>query len=248
MERVEFENSRGLTLLGDYFEADSDAGIVMAHGFTGDRTEWGYFDQVANYLNESGYNVLKFDFAGSGESEDEPISISSQVEDLATAVEYMISRGIDSIGLYGHSQGGLVALKNHALADTMVLTSPVTSSSANYGEKRLSEDQKEELESKGMWTVERKKGPRDKYVIDGGIVDEKESIDQNKILEDVTEPVLIIHGDKDEVVPLEHSRKAAEKLEVSELIEIKGLDHGYNDYIKRIAEESEKWFQKHMPS
>lgn len=82
MERVEFENSRGLTLVGDYLQADSDAGIVMAHGFTGDRTEWDYFDQVAEYLNDSGYNVLKFDFSGSGESDDEPITIGNQVEDL----------------------------------------------------------------------------------------------------------------------------------------------------------------------
>jgi pimeloyl-ACP methyl ester carboxylesterase len=247
MEKVKFENDRGLTLVGDYLEADSDAGIVMAHGFTGDRTEWGYFDQVAEHLNDSGYNVLRFDFSGSGESDDEPISIENQVQDLRSAIDYLESRGIERIGLFGHSQGGLVSLKNHDLADVLVLTSPVTSSSANYGKVRLNSSQREELEEKGVWTVEQEKGPRRKYVVDGSIIEEKQSIDQFQLLEDVKEPVKIIHGDQDEVVPLENSKKAIEILERSDLRVVEGLDHGYNERIELIAEEAENWFKEHMP-
>jgi pimeloyl-ACP methyl ester carboxylesterase len=247
VERVEFENSRGLKLVGDYLEADSDAGIVMAHGFTGDRTEWGYFNHVAEYLNDSGYNVLRFDFSGSGESDNEPIAIGNQVEDLKSAIEYIESRGVERLGLYGHSQGGLVSLRNHDLADVLVLTSPVTNSLANYGEKKLTESQREELERKGKWTVTREKGPRNEYVIDGSIIEEKESINQNELLEEIEEPVKIIHGDQDEVVPLEHSKDAVDMLETSELKVVEGLNHGYNEKIGQIAEEAEKWFQKHMP-
>ena len=62
------------------------------------------------------------------------------------------------------------------------------------------------------------------------------------------EPVKIIHGDQDEVVPMEHSKDAAEILGTSKLKVVEGLDHGYNEKIDRISEEAEKWFQKHMPS
>lgn len=248
MERVEFENSRGLTLVGDYLEADSDAGIVMAHGFTGDRTEWGYFDQVAEYLNDSGYNVLKFDFAGSGESDDEPIAIGNQVEDLKSAIDYIESRGVERLGLYGHSQGGLVSLRNHDLADVLVLASPVTNSLANYGDEKLSDSEQRELDENGFWTVTREKGPRNEYVIDESIIDEKQSINQRELLKDVNEPTLIIHGDQDEIVPIEHSRQAVEILENSDFKSIQGLDHGYNEKLGEIAKEAEKWFQENMPS
>lgn len=124
----------------------------------------------------------------------------------------------------------------------------MTNSLANYGDEKLIDSQREELEREGLWTVNREKGPRNEYVIDGSIIEEKESINQSELLENIEEPVKIIHGDQDDVVPLKHSKDAADMLETSELKAVEGLNHGYNEKIGQIAEEAEKWFQKHMPS
>ena len=248
MEKVKFENERGLELLGNYWEAESDAGIVMSHGFTGDKTEWGYFDRVAEELNEAGYNVLAFDFSGSGESDDEPLRIDNQVQDLKSAIEYFESRDIDRVGLYGHSQGGLVSLRNYDEdIETIFLTSPVTDSMPNYRQIRLDEKQREEVEEKGYWIKEREKGPRDQIVIDEEIIEEKESINQSELLEGIECPINIVHGNKDEVVPLESSESAVEKLETGELTTIQGLDHGYNEHIDRVARNAVEWFEENMP-
>ena len=249
MDEVKFENFRGLELVGNYWEADSDAGIVMSHGFTGDKTEWGYFDRVAEELNEAGYNVLAFDFAGSGESDDEPLRIDKQVEDLECAIEYLESREIDKIGLYGHSQGGLVSLQNYneSIA-TIFLTSPVTDSMPDYRRMRLDEQQREEVREKGYWIKEREKGPREKIVIDEEIIEEKESVKQSQLLSDVNCPVKIVHGNEDEVVPLESSQSAVERLEESELRVIEGLDHSYDDKLDEVAEEAVNWFERNMPA
>ncbi len=71
----------------------------MAHGLTGDKSEHGYFDRVAEELNQVGYNVLTFDFTGRGESEGETIRIRGQIEDLETAISYLESKYVDRMGL-----------------------------------------------------------------------------------------------------------------------------------------------------
>ena len=248
MEKIKFENERGLELVGNYWEAESDAGIVMSHGFTGDKTEWGYFDRVAEKLNEAGYNVLAFDFSGSGESDDEPLRIDNQVEDLHSAIDYLETRDIDRIGLYGHSQGGLVSLRNYSEnIETMFLTSPVTDSMPDYRQMRLDEQQREEVGEKGYWVKKLEKGPRDQIVIDEDIIEEKESVEQSELLSDVEYPVKIVHGSEDDIVPLESSRKAVEQLENSELTVIEGLDHGYDQHIDRVARNAVEWFEENMP-
>lgn len=248
MEKVKFENDRGLELVGNYWSADSEAGIVMSHGFTGDKTEWGYFDTVAEELNEAGYNVIAFDFAGSGESDDEPLRIDSQVNDLGTAIDYLESQNVERVGLYGHSQGGLVSLRNYSPdIETMFLSSPVTDSMPDYRQLRLDAEQREEVEEKGYWIKTREKGPRDEIVIDEEIIEEKESVNQDQLLDDVKCSVMIVHGDKDGIVPLESSIRAVENLEDAQLRVIEGLDHGYDEFMDEVAKYAVEWFEENIP-
>jgi len=250
-EKIEFKTPRDsgedLEIVGNYWEAESNAGIVMAHGYTGDKSEWGYFDHIAEELNKAGYNVLAFDFAGSGESGDEPLRIDRQVHDLGVAKEYLESRNVDRVGLYGHSQGGLVCLRNSDDIEAMFLTSPVTDSLADYANDRLTDKQQKELEENGYWTKRREKGVRDTYVIDEEIIKQKENLDQDKLLSDVGCPVRIIHGTEDEVVPIQASRRAVQKLENADIREIDGLTHSYDIKLDEIANYAVEFFEEEMP-
>ena len=250
-EKVEFETPREdgyLTLVGNYWDADSDAGIVMSHGFTGDKSEWGYFDRIAEDLNEAGYNVLAFDFAGSGESDDEALRVDRQVEDLGTAIDYLMSRGVERIGLYGHSQGGLVSLRNfNENIDSIFLASPVTDSFANYADVRLTPRQRKELEEEEKYTKYRDKGVRQEIVVDKEVITQKESLDQKALISDINCPVKIVHGKDDEVVPIESSKKAADILETGDLVEVAGLDHGYNEKLDEVSREAVEFFTENLP-
>jgi acetyl esterase/lipase len=68
---------------------------------------------------------------------------------------------------------------------------------------------------------------------------------------DKAAPSLMIHGDKDELVPIEHSQKLhaalQERKAVSELLTIEGAAHGYSaEHNKRVIPAMVGWFEKHL--
>jgi acetyl esterase/lipase len=84
--------------------------------------------------------------------------------------------------------------------------------------------------------------------------DEKKAPDYSPLLHvsDKTAPVLLIHGDKDELVPVEHSRKmraALEKAKVAnKLVVVEGAGHGFSptqnqDVVRPALLE---WFETHL--
>ncbi|MFM7975062.1 MAG: alpha/beta hydrolase family protein [Pirellula sp.] len=67
----------------------------------------------------------------------------------------------------------------------------------------------------------------------------------------VDAPTLLVHGDKDDLVPISHSENIKEAFEKSsvpcELVVIKGAAHGFNDDGNRVMFESMRdWFKKHL--
>lgn len=249
MEKVKFENSRGKELVGNYWRADSDVGVVMSHGFTGNKEEWGKFTEVAEELNSEGFYVLTFDFSGCGESEDDKITVDKEVDDLNSAIDFIQSKGVEKLGLFGLSQGGWVTLETYKERkeeiSCLVLLAPLTGRIPSYREQKFSEKQREELQEKGYTIRTREKGKRDKFEIPAKLIDKKENLDQDALLEGVECPVLFIHGTEDETVPIEHSRKAVEKLRNGELIEIQD-DHYWERSTSEVAEDAVKWFKEYL--
>ena len=60
-------------------------------------------------------------------------------------------------------------------------------------------------------------------------------------------PVKIIHGTEDKVVPIESSKRAAEKLQNGEIVEIKGLEHGYDKKLDEVEENAFEFFLGRIP-
>jgi fermentation-respiration switch protein FrsA (DUF1100 family) len=91
--------------------------VVLAHGFTGEKTEHHkIFVLCARLLAENGIASLRFDFRFSGDSEGnfENTTISSQISDFKEALRYVSRRNrIDKkrIGTLGLSMGSVVAFE-----------------------------------------------------------------------------------------------------------------------------------------
>ena len=243
------KNSRGLTLVGNFFPAESQAVIIMAHGFTSDKSATGRFDRLAKSFNASGYNVLAFDFGGCGESDDDILVLEHQLEDLKTAIAFVWSKGLRTIGLYGHSLGGLICLKSYSeVVRTMVLSGALTDRISYDWSQYYPQEQLLSLQQDGYLTTVDRTGKTRR--ISQQMLDAFEQIEQRELVKNVGCPVLLIHGnnDEEEQLLLERSRRAVNLLPSDSRLEvIDGADHSFSDHIDKVERLANGWFIQHLP-
>jgi dipeptidyl aminopeptidase/acylaminoacyl peptidase len=108
-ENVSFRTADGLTLRGWHIPAKktSDKTVVLLHGYPADK---GNILPPLAFLHDD-FNLLLFDFRYLGESEGGYSTAGAkEVEDLLAAIQFLKSREITEVGVWGFSMGGAVAL------------------------------------------------------------------------------------------------------------------------------------------
>lgn len=182
--------------------ADGFPVVVFCHGFTGNKSEsQRIFVETARTLALSGIASLRIDFRGSGDSEGDfvDITVSGEVSDAVTAVEFAKAQpGVDPrrIGMLGLSLGGLVTvLSLPHLPDlaAAVLWNPV-SDAVGVARRRSSPENDARLMSTGVadyngWAVGRA------FLEELPTLRPLETISQHGL------PVLVVLGDADGAVP-----------------------------------------------
>lgn len=117
--QVVFKNTRGQKLFGILHLPVKEYSlpvVIMAHGFTDDKTgDNRLFVKFARRAAEIGIAILRFDFAGSGDSEGDfrHTTIETEIEDLHCAVDFVYTLPeIDKarINLVGYSLGGAISI------------------------------------------------------------------------------------------------------------------------------------------
>ena len=110
---VRYPNKTGLQLAGLLYSADSSGTIVIVcHGFTGSKEGGGRAELMAEELGARGYAVLLFDFSGCGQSEGEfaDVTLTRHISDLDCSVDYCRRLGFERIITIGRSFGGTTAI------------------------------------------------------------------------------------------------------------------------------------------
>ena len=98
--------SNGAQLVGVHHKVDSDKIVIMCHGFTGNKVEdKRLYVESARDLASRGFNALRFDFYGSGDSEGdfEDTLMSINIANLKDAIAWASERGFEHIGGRGES-------------------------------------------------------------------------------------------------------------------------------------------------
>jgi hypothetical protein len=123
MKPVRFTN-RGLTLAGTLTMPDVAGpcpGVVMIGGSgPSDRDNAGYFPPIRDHLVAAGIAVLSYDKRGVGESSGDwrTGDLTNLASDTRAALAVLREQpGVDTAGLFGHSEGGWVALNAAAGRD-----------------------------------------------------------------------------------------------------------------------------------
>lgn len=110
-DQVSFFTDDRIKIMGSFIKGFKKSTIILLHGYG--RSKEQMLPQ-ASFLNNAGYNILMFDFRGSGESGGKYITFGQKEQnDLDGAIRYLREReDVDSnkLGVLGFSMGGAVAL------------------------------------------------------------------------------------------------------------------------------------------
>jgi uncharacterized protein len=184
-----------------------NAWAIVIHGINGDR-QIGL--RIAPTLRRAGFNSLLISYRDDLGAPDSPDGLHHQGQtewrDLAAAVRYALRHGARKIVLDGYSMGGaLIAqlMERSSLADRidgLVLDAPAL----NW--KAILEFNAEEMGLPGFAAL-----PVE-WAIQTRIDVDSTSLDALQHPEDFHLPILLFHGDDDEVVPISTSSEFAEKL------------------------------------
>jgi dipeptidyl aminopeptidase/acylaminoacyl peptidase len=180
-------------------------------------------------LNARGISTFRFDFFGHGESEGkfEDITLSEAVSDVLRAIHFLMDSGYSKIGLMGSSFGGfasLIAASQMPWLTLLALKSPVS----DYLGLLIARDQNIDIqrwEQTGFIPVIGSDGQSIK--LNYSFFQDAETIKSDDAIKNIKVPALIVHGDKDETVPIQQSIKCAELIKDCRLEVIKGADHTY---------------------
>ena len=249
-QKIKIKNRRGFRLAGLLHGSPLITGqiLVIAHGFTGTKEGGGRAIAMAEGLVSLGFGALLFDFAGCGESEGEfrEVSLSNHIDDLRAVYDYCRSTGFSRILLSGRSFGGNGALCFAAMEKDVagVCTWAIPADPWQLFNRLF--QQARHLPG----------GLLELSGTNGQVIHLKEDFLTDLLQYDLRQaaanigprPLLIIHGDQDELVPITDGHCLAEAaVEPKRLIVISGGDHQFSNSYQEANLALKKWLQEFFP-
>lgn len=236
----------GITLNAklDIPEGSSDL-VIVIHGFTGHMEET-HIVAVAEALNEIGFATLRADMYGHGHSEGTFFNhtLYKWLTNALTLIDY--ARNIDfvkNIYLCGHSQGGLTVMLAAAMAPDIVKGLIPLSPAAMIPEYCRKGDllgmrfDPDHIPDELSYGDARLSG---RYVRVAQTIRVEDAIDR------YDGPVLIVHGDADEAVPVEVGLEAANRYRQGEFTLIRGDTHCYDYHLDQVIDAVKTWMRRFM--
>jgi pimeloyl-ACP methyl ester carboxylesterase len=231
-------SDEGLPIRGDLdVPAGAKALVVIVHGFKGFK-DWGFFPWLAESLCNQRFAVCRFNMSRNGIGENPEVfdrldlfaadTYTGQIADLHNVVRYCQQRADLPTFLLGHSRGGGVSLL--AAAGVANLCGIVTWSS-------ISRIDRWDDATKSLWRrvgYLEAENTRTKQMMrmSTRMLDDLEAnsarLDILKCVTQIEQPILIIHGARDESVPVEESGEIESYASDATRVVIANASHSYN--------------------
>ncbi len=257
MEAFVFQNKRGQNLVGVLHHGQGNEPqpcLIVCHGFAGTKIGGSRrFVEFARYAIKHNFSIFRFDFAGSGDSDGDlvDLTLDRELEDLEAAIDLVTTiDGIDqnAIGLVGHCLGAVTVIRESAKNSKIYKTvawAPFTDLDGTVM-RLIGEDSFSVLED----------GDEAEFIYHGelmkcgpAIITESSELDMFKEIEQVHQPLLIIHGTEDATVPLQEVKQLVEQVQITspnppKLQIIEGAHHSFPFHQEELFELTIDWFAK----
>ena len=217
--------------------------VILLHGFTSAKDR-PHNILAAAAMREAGYATLRFDLYGHGESGGEfrKHTLYKWISNTMAVIDDVRELGFTDLYLSGHSQGGLVAALVAGMeADRirgLILRAPafmIPQAARDGGLMGFSFDPDHIPDS--MTVI---KG----LELDGNYIRVAQTIHAEEAADRYKGPALILHGDEDDTVPLEDSRRMAQRYRNCELAVMAGETHHFDRQPEQMREIIRNWMEK----
>lgn len=196
MGDVKIRTSQKLTLSGDWILPvdHQHRAILFCHAFLRDRHNDGWFDLFAKSYRSQGWATLQLDLSGSGYSEDAPLTVQNQIEDLQSALTWLKDQGMKQVVIHTQGFGAVAALQvSSPLVSGYVLCTPMLGPMEIAWEEVFSEEQLHQLETQGYTLIPEDEHPQRKsFTITKQTLSDLTLIDTDQVITQLVKPTLFI--------------------------------------------------------
>ena len=206
-DSFEFQGSEGR--LAGRIEAPSGrvrGWALFAHCFTCGKDNLAAA-RISRTLAGQGIGVLRFDFAGIGESDGEfaESSFASNVDDIAAACSAMAERGYPVSLLIGHSLGGAAVLAAAGRCKTVRAVATINAPfDVAHAIEQFAPEDLAAIERDGSAEVHLAQRP---FRVSRELIDSLRSQDQGKRIATLRRPLLVMHAPTDNSVSIDHATR-----------------------------------------
>jgi len=230
----------GYTISGAHTIAKSKSIVLWLHGITVNKDEYlEFFKDGAKYLETKGIDSLRIDFRGHGESSGASLdfSIAGQILDVKTALNYIrrsYSKKQIKIHIVGCSFGAPPAIYSAArypgVVKSLILIAPVLSYNRTFlkpetewGQSIFNKNTLSKMAKTKQLFID------DNFPVSIRLIEEMKLLHPDCSLKEVKQEIVLIHGDKDSMVPFEVSKNVAKDIPKIKFMPFHGMDHGFMD-------------------
>lgn len=221
------KNNRNQNITGLLIDHGKNFIVIHCHGYgAGTSMDSKTGVSLQKELNKNSISFCRFNFSGFGDSEGQmnDLTISKAIADLDAVIQKLKEIGFEKIALSGSSFGGGMVLNYAALHPEIIAVVTKAPVSCYF---ELSDNILEGAERSLDFITD-----ANKYIV-------------YSIAAKINQPVLVIHGDKDEVVPLNQSEKTSKLIKNCKLIVVKDGNHKLADNLDLYSREVANFFKEH---
>ena len=228
----------------------SDRAIILCHGFLSTKESRTNL-RLTELLVAQGISTFRFDWFGMGDSEGDfgRITVSTCCDQLEHAFTLMREHGYSELGIIGSSFGGLLTIlvgQAHPELRAIGLKCPVPD---------FPEMLEHEFGSDGIEEWKRTNyipdvtGGTAPIFLDFSFYESCRAFNAYEAARKINAPVLIVHGQEDELVPFHQIRQLEDALPGDkELVLLPGADHqfGRPEDFRHMTVRLANWMQTHL--